>query len=127
MQDAFADDLEGMDPRSIEQARETLRILAHGYFHDGVGGGVSMDHIVQATLDLMALGFDPEMCRLVGMERLQRRLEGLTTEWEDHREPVKDGIREQRALLFLQLAAKCACDDSEEGPRPYQRLWIKPL
>ena len=107
MQETFPEAMDGKrrapDTGSIFEAKETLNALALAYYQDGMGGGLSMDNIILATLDLQALGFSEEMCLIVGMQRMKDELEGLILEWEHNKEPSRFNLIRQKVQLHLEL------------------------
>ena len=111
----------------VSRAREVISILAHGYYHEGLGGGISMDHIMEAALDLRALGCGQDILLPITRESIMYRFEGLINEWENSRNPAKDELRREKAKLQLRLASSCSCSSPGEGDGPPLEQVRKPL
>ena len=82
---------------SIAEAKEMIDDLATGYFHRGLGGGASVDHVIHATLDLLNRGFDREVSVNLGMHLISLWLNGLAEQWEQEVEPLKKAVDRQRS------------------------------
>ena len=103
-----------IDTDDVEQAREMHRVLAHGYLHDGIGGGISMDDIVLASRDLLPIGFSPQICVQVAMESVKRRLDELMLKECPSTHPLAPTLLRCKTATSISLASDCSCNSYEE-------------
>ena len=82
MDEESADWRPAVTATNLDYARYLLNLLSHYYWHEGLGGGISLGHGVKAVLDLVDIKIDRQLCLLVGMEALQRQLDELIDERE---------------------------------------------
>lgn len=100
-----------------ENAKLFFAALAHGYIHQGMGGGSSMSDQVQAACDLIALGFDPDMASSIGRETMDLRLHEWFAAWPQGKDRVRREAEFNRAVLQYDSGANCSCRDDEERRR----------
>ena len=112
-----------------ENANRFYSALAHGYIHEGMGGGISMDKLVLAVRDLLAIGFDADMASSIGREAMERRLAELVAAWPEGKDRVRREAEFNRAVLQYDFGANCSCEndgDRRRLDRPVQKLWTGP-
>ena len=97
----------------FEQAKTFHQTLAHGYRHDGIGGGVSMDDIVLAGRDLLPMGFDTGICLQVFMESVEERFNTIMTTPSHSTHSLLPALLRTRSATLLSLASECPCDSKE--------------
>ena len=62
---------------------EDFARLAHSYARIGVGGGVSLSHLVLAGFDLLAMEADRDQLLEISMVSVRRHLQSLALQWQE--------------------------------------------
>ena len=68
---------------SASRPVEDFARLAHAYSRIGVGGGVSLSHLVLAGFDLLAMEADQDQILEIAMASVRRHLQILALQWEE--------------------------------------------
>ena len=97
-----------------ENAKRFYSAIAHHYIHEGMVGSNSMDHLVLAVRDLIAIGFDADIASSIGREEMERRLGELVAVWPEGKDRVRREADFNRAVLHYDFGVHCSCRDDED-------------
>ena len=106
----------GIDTGYLHRARSIQKLLAAGYFRQGIGAGVSVDRFVHASLSLQCLGYDDVICCCVAMEGVMDLLRDLIRNWQSTTDPGHKELRRRRAALYIDMEGRRT--DIEAGETP---------